>query len=76
MLLDNNKAQRGDNPGAPDDGIGNGTEFRRGQESRASRRRTADTGSWLTGRAPRFSPSAFGMLDQDGSVSSSTFLPS
>lgn len=76
MQLDNDNARRGGKPGASDGETGNGTEYRRDKEGHAARRRIADTGSWLAGRAPRFSPSAFGMLDQDGGVSSSTFLAS
>ncbi len=71
----NNKDLRGEKSGAADV-VGGAAGFQHDDGTRAGRFKVADTGSWLTGRVPRFSPSAFGMLNQDGGVSRSTFLPS
>jgi hypothetical protein len=72
-MSQDNKELHGDNPGASDGDTGLGQTLRHDDEARATRRMVADTGSWSSGRLPRFSSSAFGMLDQDGGVSGSTF---
>jgi hypothetical protein len=36
-------------------------------------RMAADTGSWRAGSRPQFSANAFGVLDENGGVSGSTF---
>ena len=72
----NNKDFRGEKSGTLDSVVGGAAGFHYEEGARADRHKVADTGSWLTGRVPRFSPSAFGMLNRDGGVSRSTFLPS
>jgi hypothetical protein len=49
--------------------------FDREKKIPPARRMSADTGSWLTGR-PRFSAEAFGTINRDGGISSSTFRSS
>jgi hypothetical protein len=67
---------QGDEAGDSAAGGGSAKPSDRAEKVQTARRMSANTGSWLNGRSARFSAEAFGTLNWDGGISSSTFRSS